>query len=621
MKYMNPKNKGCVYLAEFADDSIIGLALELKDANLTRDQIWERLRADIFKAVMLHEVGHTVGLRHNFEGSIDAINYFDEFWALRQLSDPAQQRARKINEYKYSTVMDYGAKFNSDVHGLGRYDKAAIKFGYGQLVEAFRDASVLPVDEPLDYKLFLEDYTKIPDMLGGREKIADRVLLSHDTLMKEKVDGLVANTSAFLDNATPSYVSREVPYKFCSDEFAGYSLTCRVFDEGGNQTEHVASIIEQYKNYYPFSAFKRNRFNWDPNAYLDRLQGRYFENFINAFQWFYYYGRSLLQYDIGKDLAAASTLGLNTIGEVLQTPEPGTYCRTTDPRMGQMYIPESDLGQNQSCTAPVSVPLGKGRYFWLDFSDNYNYQITRIGAYYEKLIALISLMDSTARFARIDAGANFRAYSINYYRLYKNEILNLLGGIVVDDARKFYGRVKDGQYVARPIIEDRVLAGQPSEYETLPLLETYNTYNLRWYGALLGMAYLTSDLDSTMDFGQYFKVSLKGSKDDILYEGIDLTDENLYAEVTNPLTHYTYRAVQTGDNNGFGFHLVNEAKTLKEAFDTAKTALDATTPGTTAWRNAKRNYDRAERNLADSLEFVDDIRLFQSVFEFGTNGG
>ncbi len=39
------------------------------------------------------------------------------------------------SEYQYSTVMDYGARFNTDVHGLGKYDYAAIRFGYGQLVD------------------------------------------------------------------------------------------------------------------------------------------------------------------------------------------------------------------------------------------------------------------------------------------------------------------------------------------------------------------------------------------------------------------------------------------------------------------------------------------------------
>ena len=31
-----------------------------------------------------------------------------------------------VREFQYSSVMDYGAEFNSDLQGLGRYDKAAM---------------------------------------------------------------------------------------------------------------------------------------------------------------------------------------------------------------------------------------------------------------------------------------------------------------------------------------------------------------------------------------------------------------------------------------------------------------------------------------------------------------
>jgi hypothetical protein len=39
------------------------------------------IRHPLFDAVTAHEVGHTVGLRHNFSGSYDAWNYLPEYWA------------------------------------------------------------------------------------------------------------------------------------------------------------------------------------------------------------------------------------------------------------------------------------------------------------------------------------------------------------------------------------------------------------------------------------------------------------------------------------------------------------------------------------------------------------
>ena len=42
-----------------------------------------------------------------------------------------------LREYAYSSIMDYGSRFNSDIRGLGKYGSRRRKFGYGQLVEAF----------------------------------------------------------------------------------------------------------------------------------------------------------------------------------------------------------------------------------------------------------------------------------------------------------------------------------------------------------------------------------------------------------------------------------------------------------------------------------------------------
>src|SRR5205814_7108001 len=135
--------------------------------------LWRGLRKDIYVAVTLHEVGHNVGLRHNFRASYDALNYHPKYWELRSAGASSSQRFAGYNpttsralttsfkgdgcttgrlhpryvdcpggavsveeaqggiqEYQYSSVMDYGAEFNSDIMGLGHYDKAAMKFAY-----------------------------------------------------------------------------------------------------------------------------------------------------------------------------------------------------------------------------------------------------------------------------------------------------------------------------------------------------------------------------------------------------------------------------------------------------------------------------------------------------------
>ena len=83
---------GCVYMGEFADDSIIGTAMEL--AGLPPDEIFKRLRAAIFRGLSEHEMGHTMGLRHNFAGSTDALNYHDDYWKIRTGRRPRRPGTR-----------------------------------------------------------------------------------------------------------------------------------------------------------------------------------------------------------------------------------------------------------------------------------------------------------------------------------------------------------------------------------------------------------------------------------------------------------------------------------------------------------------------------------------------
>ena len=158
----------------FEDLSLVGIAKEMSDkygaenleSNDVQESIYQELRARIFQAVMEHEVGHTIGLRHNFAGSYDAMNYHNHFWDHRSekmaqnwaqfyasdsltvgdlmaLNQPGVDALEnKITEYQYSTVMDYGGGFNSDIHGIGKYDEAALLMGYAGKVEVFKDLSV-----------------------------------------------------------------------------------------------------------------------------------------------------------------------------------------------------------------------------------------------------------------------------------------------------------------------------------------------------------------------------------------------------------------------------------------------------------------------------------------------
>ncbi len=121
------------------------------------DDISKIIRQKVWLATSLHEAGHTLNLRHNFQGSYDSINYFDVFWELRKSSftvddmgvkklprtaadlknvadnvGPVLQLAlaEGLHDGEYSSIMDYSGRQWTDWQGLGKYDEAAIMFAY-----------------------------------------------------------------------------------------------------------------------------------------------------------------------------------------------------------------------------------------------------------------------------------------------------------------------------------------------------------------------------------------------------------------------------------------------------------------------------------------------------------
>jgi hypothetical protein len=194
----NLKNR--VHMAEdFFDAKFIGWARQaqvirddLKNRGVSDEQIQETLwfwvRGKSYLGLQEHEVGHSLGLRHNFAGSRDALNYFPQYWALRQQSflpdcgnqgyqtfaplglatqavapgscdqfATADDHARiyramlegrddarniqfdaGLETFATASIMEYGATFGlNDQAGLALYDYAALAYGYGDLVEVF----------------------------------------------------------------------------------------------------------------------------------------------------------------------------------------------------------------------------------------------------------------------------------------------------------------------------------------------------------------------------------------------------------------------------------------------------------------------------------------------------
>lgn len=148
-------------MAEFFDPNSSGLAEFFKGDE--REDIYQWLRYELYAAVEGHEVGHTLGLRHNFSASMDPQNYQPEFWWLEEddgtvkqywNNSPDENNKHQGNQYKYASVMDYGFDIPLEgLHGIGTYDKAAIRFMYGQIQEVW-DPDKISIPDPRKYGSF-----------------------------------------------------------------------------------------------------------------------------------------------------------------------------------------------------------------------------------------------------------------------------------------------------------------------------------------------------------------------------------------------------------------------------------------------------------------------------------
>jgi hypothetical protein len=145
----------------------------LSEASLRMQQVYAR-------SVIVHEIGHALGLRHNFGGSLDRNNYHDAYFPIARehplpayleyddadkggdgdgdITGPEAERwatdlraarqerlALGAGNVMTSSVMDYDGDL-SGFAGMGRYDAAAVMFSYFDTVEAYDtgDPTVYP---------------------------------------------------------------------------------------------------------------------------------------------------------------------------------------------------------------------------------------------------------------------------------------------------------------------------------------------------------------------------------------------------------------------------------------------------------------------------------------------
>jgi hypothetical protein len=150
-----------------------------KYGGLSKEERGKAIYADLWKEAVkgigLHEIGHSLGMFHNFASSWDAVNYTPQYWQLRtnngkstlkcataradgsadscmgpRYLDPetaeeqgtAGESRPGIEYFANTSTMEYQIERFGETVGLGTYDQHAMKALYGRVLETFDTSSV-----------------------------------------------------------------------------------------------------------------------------------------------------------------------------------------------------------------------------------------------------------------------------------------------------------------------------------------------------------------------------------------------------------------------------------------------------------------------------------------------
>jgi hypothetical protein len=167
------------YGAKFSNDALKENAAyaKLGDEDLLKaraEEIYLALFKDMYKGIMLHEVGHSMGMRHQFASSYDSANYTPQYWQLRTQNGQAMaecdgprtgdtwdsasdncmgpryldpetdeemgrgsQSRPGINYFAHTSTMEYQVSRFFESVGLGLYDRMFVGATYGRVLEVF----------------------------------------------------------------------------------------------------------------------------------------------------------------------------------------------------------------------------------------------------------------------------------------------------------------------------------------------------------------------------------------------------------------------------------------------------------------------------------------------------
>ena len=618
----------CNYDAAFSDDMLLGLAQRLHDGapidcanpdeatvcfggsngmgapwvfnsggNVDYALIQQYAASFIHHGVLAHEIGHSLGQRHNFTASADAVNYFDNYWKVRgqghhlglaprfaYLADPMdghfyspQEIAGRNDEWAYSSVMDYKG-LNEDAHGIGRYDYAFIANGYTNLVQAFRQVANMGLasqyatatagngfSTPIDLTNFGTGgalhglhYTQIPAIFGTNAAGAPNI--GDDNrywvfLNESQITGVAGwGDPAFSNTTNDGHML--VPYRFDSDERAGLVWQDQRYDAGADGFESLHYVQERFLDYYFQNAYGRYRTGFSAGKYVSRMWSRYldqihqttqimafdlinFGDFFSGFRSWNAFVNDPAELGGYVNLAAMS-MTADTLATIVTMPEMGLHNPAVQAD-GQNIV-----AQNQLTGAGFNIAINEGRAFesnWRNEAGFFWYeQLNRAGSYYDKVMSIQAITDPELQLLGRDTPTDIRQFQLSLYTMFPAQMLRFFGGMLSEDYQDFAPIVDTAgtNAIVRPHIATINLPGAANgrviDGRHRPI-DPQDHFTIQLWAAVQTVAQFPATYDQR--YMDYARLWVDGS-----VESVTIADPtNNTVSFTDPWTHETYRAL------------------------------------------------------------------------------
>ena len=433
---------GCVYLGEFADDAILGLAARRSSRRV--------LGADALEGASPTDLPRPRRPRDGpHDGPAPQLRGLDRRAELRRqlLEHPRDHAARRSGTRRasastatrrsWTTARASTATSTASASTTTRPSASATASSSTSCRRPpdERDRRAAPERHPL------QGLHEAADARGRRRQPAGRRRAPVRGDPHAAPERLRRRGREARSPRAGTFITPERPYKFCSDEFIG-NLDCKQWDFGANQQEIVNDSIDRFKNYFVFNAFKRGRLNWTIDGYLNRLLERYFIRYIGGVP-------VLLLLRPGVRGHRSRRRPAHGVDELAQRARRGAADARAGPALPDGGEPQraraAPIRRAQNACLPgqptMNIQIPDGKPYYINFSDDYYYRITRAGSLYEKLAALIALTSTQAHFYRVDTFADSSQYAINFYSVFKDEMVNLLSGVIRNDPSSYGGYV------------------------------------------------------------------------------------------------------------------------------------------------------------------------------------